>query len=365
MKGIKYLYAITNRTGVNLWSSLPEDIFHKFYVNELKYKTEEFRTGHDLRDIFVADYFHLIQEYQNMEDIEKICGSEEPEQYFLTHEIPGEDEDMRDRIADRILRDDYDTGMMFNHIDKNDDVDVAVNLGLVKYPPFNKDTGEYEEGIGRCIPADVANTIKSLLDTAIKMNKEQPDKARDVREQAKKLEHKAVDAMILISGFDCDIHGGDAKYEKPLGKDEIIKCPQCGHPVCPVCANCYSKDPDTMEEARKYMESCDSNAGMAYCGYCGDYSPKFMLGFLKLTGYPIPPEYENFTPVRRENAQFLATATVNALPDFEDIFINVKDEWDKGYTGIIKVQHPTGEIWGWTDKYPDRWVVTIMYQDER
>lgn len=57
--------------------------------------------------------------------------------------------------------------------------------------------------------------------------------------------------------------------------------------------------------------------------------------------------------------------TVSTLPDFQDIFVQIKEQWEKGVTGIIKVQHSTGEIWGWADRYPDKWVITIMYPEER
>lgn len=169
----------------------------------------------------------------------------------------------------------------------------------------------------------------------------------------------------IVDGFYCNIHGGDVKYKKPIQKSEVIVCPSCGHPICPICANCYSSNPDTVEKSREYMESCDSNTGMAYCGNCGDYSQEFMLGFLKLIVAPIPKEYENPMQIPRENVEYWATATVRELPDFQDIFSQVKEQWEKGTTGIIKVQHPTGEIWGWTDRYPDKWVVTIMYPEER
>lgn len=383
MGKLKYLYALTGNEGETLYESVPESVFDRYYRDEVEYMAESFKVGGDSRENFVERYLNDLRGYQNMKAIEEICGDEEPEKYFLEHEFPGETDDVRWEFADKECQFNWQDGSMFDHINQKDDIDTALGLGLIKYPPFDEEKKLYVSGNGNSIRAEVANKIRELTDTSNLIETTyhvmcgtdaskydnvqviQHDRAQALRKQASQLEREEVESMILIKGFYCNIHGGKAEYDKSVKKSEIIRCPACGHPICPVCANMYDKDPSTLEASREFMESCDSNSGMAYCGNCGDYSPEFMLGFLRLVGAPIPVEYENFKGVPRENVQFVATATVSALPDFSNIFKEVKEQWDKGITGIIKVQHSTGVIWGYTDRYPDKWVVTILYPDER
>jgi len=53
------------------------------------------------------------------------------------------------------------------------------------------------------------------------------------------------------------------------------------------------------------------------------------------------------------------------IQDFPDISAKVVETFESGTSGIIKVEHPTGEIWGIPEKHPANWVVTICYQHER
>jgi len=68
-----------------------------------------------------------------------------------------------------------------------------------------------------------------------------------------------------------------------------------------------------------------------------------MLKFLKLAGCLVPPEYTVGSPPPRA-ASFHATSTVDALPDSIDILSKVRGRLDDGVSGIIKVEHETGEI---------------------
>lgn len=166
-----------------------------------------------------------------------------------------------------------------------------------------------------------------------------------------------------VEGFGCEIHGGPSIYRKPMPKDEVPKCPCCEHPICPVCANAYIENPRTVEEAREYLASCDESSGKAYCGWCGDHSEEFMLRFLELIGCPIPSEYKNKKKSRRSVSVY-ATPSVASLPDIGDIVVKVQRKAASGISGIIKIDHPTGEIWGYPEKYPEGWIVTIMYPHE-
>lgn len=360
---IKWTYSLTGNDGETLFEALRQRDFDKMVEAQAEaYETQAIPNG-DWREMFIDE---KLWKTLNGDDIDAIVNNvpdlqdkmnKNIREWLYKHECPIVDEAelIREWAWERASSD-VEDGFLWDHVDKNDDVEVALGFGLIKYPPFDDEKQIYVEGGRDCIPADVANEIWKLsMDVANEQN----------RKHGGELECKAVEDMIFVDGFYCDIHGDRTEYEKPVKKSEIVTCPACGHPICPVCANCYSKDPATEEKSREYMESCDSVSGMAYCGNCGDYSQEFMLGFLKLVGAPIPKEYENPIQIPRENVEYLATATVNALPDFQDIFRQVKEQWEKGTTGIIKVQHPTGEIWGWTDRYPDRWVVTILYPEER
>ncbi|WP_347273237.1 hypothetical protein [Candidatus Kuenenia sp.] len=177
---------------------------------------------------------------------------------------------------------------------------------------------------------------------------------------------KVIDGKIcnkkgLVSGFNCDIHGGYVEFKEPIQKSEVL-CPSCGHPICPECA-CMEEGPATIDEAREYVASCESNAGYACCVNCGDYSVAFMLRFLKLKGCPIPPECEGFTQPKRE-ALCYTTATVGALPNVDDIIRAAEEAFDKGTSGIIKIPDATGEIWAIPERHLKGWIVTICYPAE-
>ena len=344
---IEWIYSLTGTSGKTLFQALRDKDFDSLISSYADCYEKGGVPGGDYRDVFIEE---SLWKQINRDDLTK-CTPElqcmtnaEIKKWLIMHQCPIVDEELiREWAWDKANADAVD-GILWDHVDKSDDVAVALEFGLVTYPPFDAAKQSYVDGDINCIPANIANEI-------YKHNAD--------------LEHKAVEDMIFVDGFYCKIHGGVSKYKKPVKKTEVIACPACGHPICPICANCYSSNPDTVEKSREYMESCDSNTGMAYCGNCGDYSQEFMLGFLKLIVAPIPKEYENPMQIPRENVEYWATATVRELPDFQDIFSQVKEQWEKGTTGIIKVQHPTGEIWGWTDRYPDKWVVTIMYPEER
>jgi hypothetical protein len=175
----------------------------------------------------------------------------------------------------------YDAGVMC----KDDDIETAYTFGLIKFTD---------------LPRDIQRKIKFLCDRARKYGVKDSEVASKLRDFSCKLEKEACERLILVSGFYCDIHEGNAAYKEPVTMSDVPKCPSCDHPICSVCANAFTKDPKDIEEAREYVASCESVAGHAYCGNCGDYSVEFMLRFLKLIGCPIPPECEEFVQPKRE-----------------------------------------------------------------
>lgn len=60
------------------------------------------------------------------------------------------------------------------------------------------------------------------------------------------------------------------------------------------------------------------------------------------------------------------TSTVAALPNKDSIMQTAVAEFNKGTTGIIKIQDTTGEIWAYPERDPEEgWRVVIMRPEER
>lgn len=356
MKKIIWIYSLTGNKGETLFEALREDDFNRIISDQIEYLTAAYLVNSDKREEFVSYFLKHETNYDVVHEIDRLAGGIPVNEFFLSHALPGETEEMRAEQAVKIAYMDAEDGVLWNSTSADDDVETALEFGLIKYPPFSDGVGVYIAGGKNCIPADVANEIKQLCSQY---------SSSESRTKGNALEKKAVSDMIFVDGFYCNIHGGTTKFNKPIRKAEVILCPSCEYPICPECANAYSSDPKTESEARIYMESCDDVSGRAYCGQCGDYSVEFMLGFLKLIGCPIPIEYATSKGIPRENAEFKATAAIRELPDFLNIYDEVIVWWQTGKTGIKKIEHATGEIWALVDRYPDKWVVTILYPHER
>lgn len=356
MEKVKWIYSLTGKEGETLFEALRESDYQRLVDDQIKYLTITYLAGGDRREEFVSYFLNHKTNYNIAQELNKLAGSIPVEEFFLSHVLPGENEEMRARQAENVANADAEDGFLWDNIKGNDDVETALVFSLVKYPPFDDAAKWYVPGGKQCIPVDIANEILKFCGA---------DSSDDDRAKADKLEKKAVSDMIFVDGFYCNIHGDTTKYVAPIRKSEVVLCPSCGYPICPECANAYSPNPKTESEARTYMESCNDVSGMAYCGQCGDYSIEFMLGFLKLINCPIPTEYAASKGIPRENVEFMATTAIRELSDFQDIFNDVVTWWQTGLTGLKKINHSTGEIWAETSRYPDKWVVTIMYPHER
>ena len=367
-EGVKYCYELTGREGKTLWDSLDQKSFDESVSEQVRFYEKEAHQGGECRDAFINE---CLWNELNKDDLDGIVkghpelsgkSDNDIKEWLFSHECPGieEKEYIESWAFDRACSD-AQTGVLWDHFDHKDDIEVALQMGLVKYPVMVN--GKYVPGTesGKAeIPVDVANRVLALRE---KM-KEGEEQRFDLGMEIRRLEREAVGKLIRVTGFYCDIHGGMAIYKVPVLRTEVFECPACGHPLCPVCANCYSKDPQTVEEARQYLFSCDEVSGRAYCGNCGDWSEEFMLRFLNLVGCPVPPEYQDKKSKPRK-ATYVATQTVAALPDVDEIMSKVKKKFDEGISGIIKVSHPTGEIWGFPERHPEGWVVTVLYPEER
>lgn len=167
----------------------------------------------------------------------------------------------------------------------------------------------------------------------------------------------------MVAGFWCDIHHGDAVYETPITQPVPV-CPNCDHPICPQCANSMRTAPVDIDESREYIASTEEGSGLAKCGNCGDYSVEFMLRFLKLIGAPFPPECEDYQHIKRE-VIVRATKSTGGLSDAEEIIGIALEEFNKGVSGIIKIDHKSGEIWAIPERLPIGWVLSIIRPEER
>lgn len=353
MNKVKFHYDLTNNYGESLFASLRDHHFQDLIDDRAETYKNNGGVGGEWRGSFVEE---CLWKRLNGDDLDSISELN-PElkgqpnvrikEWLFSNKCPvSNEEKLLEEWAWERANFDAQEGILWD-FDHNDDVETALHFGLLKIPP------------------DALKKIKALLKKA--ESSKEDERAEHYRHEAERLERDSIDKQILVSGFYCDIHGGRAEYKKPIPKSEVIVCPSCEHPICPVCANCYSNDPQTPDEARRYLESCDDVSGMAYCGECGDWGLEFMKRFLKLVGCPIPPEYENSKPIEpiERVAEFYATSRVSALPDIGNIVMAVRKKFAEGVSGIIKVDHPTGEIWGYPERHPHGWVVTIMYPEER
>jgi len=362
---VEFYYELTGRKGKTLWDSLDEKVFEEAIAAQAASYEQDARPGGDRREDFIEE--HLWDEL-NGDDLDAMAedrpelknkGNEAIKKWLKSHECPGMDEKEHImRWAWERANFDGQTGALWDHFDHKDDMETALNFGLIRYPEMVD--GSYVDGGRYTIPVEVANKILSLCEK----RKKEGEKDLELTREISRLEKEAVEKLIRVTGFYCDIHGGRAEFESQIPRNEVLTCPSCGHPICPVCANCYDTDPKTIEDARRYLASCDDVSGMAYCGECGDWGEGFMLRFLKLVGCPIPPEYEGKIHGPRR-ASFYATGRVANLPDAGEIVAEVKRRFEEGTSGIIKIEHPTGVIWGFPERHPDEWVVTVLYPEER
>lgn len=357
MPKTKYKYELTGKYGTSLYEALRERDFDKYEANEVECELEASKIGGDRRDSFIS-WLEEELSYVKWTDYARRAevSSDKLSEWLIDNELPNDEgeQELREGYAQKYADD--AASYCMDVIDSDNDVEVAFNFGLIK---------------SAAIPQDEQRKIKFLCERANKYDEKHPPRSGEpcevsakLRKFAGKIEKEACEKLIRVSGFDCDIHGGNAEYKEPVPLSEVLTCPACGHPICPDCANCNFKDPKTIDEGREYVASCESVSGHAYCGNCGDYSVEFMLRFLKLINCPIPPECEDFKPILRE-AKFYMTATVAELPNKDSILQTAIAEFNKGTTGIINIQDPTGEIWAIPEKHPESWIVTICYPEER
>lgn len=387
---VKFRYELTMRLGCNLYEALREEDFDRIIERETEYYIEQAKVGGERRQPFV-EWLEGHLPAREWREIKEGIGCDDLAKWLLQNPVPEREEDLRRTYSEKEIefltttltktQSGVRLPLLWDHVDPADDADVALSFGLISYPPVDGSGRYIQTGSSRHIPADIANRIKAVMEEANELAaktgrgvgspdpKDDLDRAIDEKiaslyRNASCLSKRTVLSLIRIEGFYCGIHGGPVKYERPISRSEVLACPSCSHPVCPFCANCYEKDPATIEEARAYLASCDEVSGMAYCGQCGDWGVEWMLRFLRLKRCPIPPEYENYKPSLR-SVRFVATSTVAALPDCSRILESVSRSFAKGISGIIHYPHSTGEIWGIPERHPEGWIVTLCYPHER
>jgi len=387
---VKFIYELTGRSGTNLYGALEEHHFNEIFALESKYYFEESDIGKTSRSCFI-DWLEKDLSAQTWREMKESVACDDLSAWLLQNPIPDREEELREKYAEEETRFQFETftkgkneafvPLYLDHIDLDDDAEIALFFKLITFPSRGDDGRYLEHRNERQIPADTANLISELMNEANGLAKTTgryvgspppkddleraaDEKINSLYTEASRLEKEAVLSLVRIAGFACEICGGTVRYTEPILKVDLSACPSCGHPICPFCANCYDEDPTTVEEAAAYLASCDEVAGMAYCGYCGDWGTGFMLRFLHLKNCPIPKAYRNHKPVPRY-ADYITTRTVAGLPEINQIAAVVQKAFMQGTSGIIKVQHPTGEIWGIPERHPDGWKVTICYPKER
>ncbi len=387
---VKFIYELSRRPGVNLYGALEEHHFDEIFARESEYCFGESGIGKTSRSRLI-DWLEKDLSALAWREMKECTGCEDLAAWLLQNPIPDREDELRRNFAEEETRFQLETfikrkdgasvPLYLDHIDPDDDAEIALFFNLITFPPTD-DNGRYiHHRNERQIPAGIANRISALMNEANRLAKttgrhvgspapkDDLERAADEKidslyKEASRIEKETVLSLIRVAGLECNICGGRVKYQELIPKAALLTCPSCTHPICPECANCYGKDPATVEEADAYLASCDDVSGMAYCGQCGDWGTAFMLRFLRLKNCPIPEAYRNHQPVPR-HADFIATRTVADLPEINRIAADVRKAFMQGTSGIIKVQHPTGEIWGIPERYPDGWKVTICYPEER
>lgn len=348
MSKTKFKYLFTGRYGANLYEALREQDFSKYEAREVEYNLTTTKTGGYNRDGFVS-WLESELSYYKWAGCAKKAGvpSDNLSAWLMGNELPHDKGELEFR--EEYARGCAEDAAILHGNEMDDDIAVAYIYNLIKFAD---------------LPQDAQRKIKFLCARARKYDEKDDEIASKLRAFSHRLEQDTCERLIRVSGFYCDIHGGNAEYEVPVPRSAVLKCPSCGYPICPVCANMFEKDPKDIDEAREYVASCESVSGHAYCGYCGDYSVEFMLRFLRLIGCPVPPECEDFVQPKRE-ARFYMTATIDALPNKDSILQAAIAAFNKGATGIIKIPDTTGEIWAFPERHPDGWLVTLCYPEER
>lgn len=353
MSKTKFKYELTGRYGTRLYEALRERDFDKYTASEIECELEASKIGGYSRDNFIL-WLKEELSYVKWADYARRAevSSDKLSEWLVDNELPNDEgeQELRKKYAQEYGADAANYYM--DVIDSGNDVEVAYNFRLIKFTD---------------LPQDAQRKIKFLCDRANKYGEMQSpcsEVSNKLRNCASRIENEAAEILILVTGFYCNIHGDNTEFKEPIPLSEVLRCPACNHPVCPICANAYEKDPCTIDEGREYVASCESNSGRAWCGNCGDYSVEFMLRFLKLVDCPIPPKCEDFKPIQRE-ATFYMTQTIAALPNKDDILRTAITEFNKGTSGIIKIQDPSGIIWAIPERHEDGWKVGVMRPEER
>ena len=352
-----FKYELTGRYGANLYKSLRESDFRNYADREI----ESYRTASAVGGIYRKEFVSWLEEeliYVKWADYSRRAEvpSDKLSEWLMDNELPSDDGELelRENYAQ-----DYGTSAANCYLadfEKGSDLEVAYEFNLIKSTD---------------LPQDAQRKINFLCDRANRYDKMHPSYSEEpykvsskLRNCASRIENEAAEILIRVTGFYCNIHGDNTEFKEPIPLSEVLRCPTCNHPVCPVCANAYEKDPSTIDEGREFVASCESNSGSAWCGECGDYSVRVVLRFLKLVGCQIPPECEAFKSIQRE-ATFYMTQAIAALPNKDSILQTAIAEFNKGTSGIIIIQDTSGKIWVIPERHEDGWRVSIMRPEER
>ncbi len=383
----KYIYALTNQMGTCLYDTLEQHHFDAIYELERSHIYKMADVGQESRGAFIL-WLQDNLSVKEWRETHRLSKSNDLASWLFENPLPKEEEIQRNKYAESETywlfeptpNSNGNQNVPFNleGIDLDDDAEIALFFDLVIYPKKGE-CGCYIKGQNqREIPIETAYQISRLRRKANQiailtnrlvgaphpkddLEKAADEKIRTLENEAFLLEKKAVLAFVLITGIDCCICLGQATYEVPIPKTDLILCPSCKHPICPFCANCMNDDPKTVEEAGVYLEAADEGRNLAYCGNCGDQSPGFVLEFLRLKNCPIPEDYK-IKPVK---LSFQTSITVSGLSDFAKIYTTVINHFKQGRRGIAEVHHHTGEIWGIPEHSGNEWLVTICYADDR
>src|SRR3972149_1709443 len=138
---VEFYYELTGGKGKTLWDSLGQETFDDSVAEQTKFYEKEAHPGGECRDAFVNECLWKELDKDDLEDIVKghaeLSGktNDEIKEWLLSNECPGieEKEYIESWAFDRACSD-VQTGVLWDHFDHGDDIEVAMQMGLIKYP---------------------------------------------------------------------------------------------------------------------------------------------------------------------------------------------------------------------------------------
>lgn len=307
----EFYYELTGSWGKDLKDSIGErklsSKFDDMVSDEHTYAVENMAPGKELRDrlvdkimdelseddiIEIADIAKIEKDDQTLSLLNETQSSleERVRVWLLENECPAEIFDEEGFVQNASWVWEYageDVQLSWDGLDQEDDFEVALFFGYLKYPPYNRETKCYEEGDSDCIPLDVVNKLTELdnLQSKAAMESEQRYKNAECLKLGNEIRGVRA-SLILVNGVKTGYDEFDLPCSMPV--DEIPTCPCCG-----VMFDYKGPGdiPKTANEIFEYLLAADGDEPVVTCPDCGNGGEEFAEVWLKFVGCTLPDEY--------------------------------------------------------------------------